>query len=74
ESLTLVTDEDPRRQFSESGKIVSVKILVGKGCGFVQFTTKSNAEETLQVMNRTTIGKNTACLSWGHSPANKQVI
>ncbi|KAF6150697.1 hypothetical protein GIB67_020780, partial [Kingdonia uniflora] len=63
EGLTPVTDEDLRRQFSKFGKIVSVKIPVGKGCGFVQFATKSNAEEALQGMNGTTIGKNTIHLS-----------
>ncbi|KAF6142796.1 hypothetical protein GIB67_002660 [Kingdonia uniflora] len=30
-----IIDEDLRRQFSQFGKIVSVKIPVGKGCGFV---------------------------------------
>ncbi|KAF6176456.1 hypothetical protein GIB67_010093 [Kingdonia uniflora] len=74
EGLTAVTDEVLRKQFSEFGKIVSVIIPIGKGCGFVQFATKSNAEEALQGMNGTTIGKNTVRLSWGRSPANKQVI
>ncbi|KAF6156382.1 hypothetical protein GIB67_031503 [Kingdonia uniflora] len=69
---TPVTDEDLRRQFSEFGKIVSVKIPVRKGCGFVQFATKSNAEEALQGINGTTIGKNTVRFSWGRSPVNKQ--
>ncbi|KAI5416847.1 Mcm2-7 hexameric complex component [Lathyrus oleraceus] len=32
-----VTDEDLRQTFSEYGEITSVKIPVGKGCGFVQF-------------------------------------
>ncbi|KAJ1436805.1 RNA-binding domain superfamily, partial [Sesbania bispinosa] len=32
-----VTDEDLRQPFSQYGEIVSVKIPVGKGCGFVQF-------------------------------------
>ncbi|KAK5831813.1 polyadenylate-binding protein RBP47-like isoform X3 [Gossypium arboreum] len=32
-----VTEEDLRQPFSQYGEIVSVKIPVGKGCGFVQF-------------------------------------
>ncbi|KAI5435927.1 Mcm2-7 hexameric complex component [Lathyrus oleraceus] len=32
-----VTDEDLRQTFSEYGEITSVKIPIGKGCGFVQF-------------------------------------
>ncbi|KAK8544304.1 hypothetical protein V6N13_034666 [Hibiscus sabdariffa] len=34
-----VTEEDLRQPFSQYGEIVSVKIPVGKGCGFVQFTS-----------------------------------
>ncbi|KAF6160708.1 hypothetical protein GIB67_019648 [Kingdonia uniflora] len=33
---------------------------------------RSNAEEALQGLNGTTIGKNTVRLSWGRSPVNKQ--
>ncbi|KAF6141378.1 hypothetical protein GIB67_021194 [Kingdonia uniflora] len=46
-----ITDEDLRGQFSQFGKIVSIKIPVGKGCGFGQFDTKSNAEKGLQGLN-----------------------
>ncbi|XP_057720611.1 polyadenylate-binding protein RBP47C-like [Arachis stenosperma] len=67
-----VTDEDLRQQFSQYGEIVSVKIPVGKGCGFVQFAIRNNAEEALQKLNGTVIGKQTVRLSWGRNPANKQ--
>ncbi|XP_010461546.1 PREDICTED: polyadenylate-binding protein RBP47C-like [Camelina sativa] len=67
-----VTDEDLRQPFSDYGEIVSVKIPVGKGCGFVQFVNRPNAEEALEKLNGTVIGKQTVRLSWGHSPANKQ--
>lgn len=101
-----VTDEDLRTPFSEYGDIVSVKIPVGKGCGFVQFANRyysgyrfcdnsvahikfdphssyvsmsftlgrNNAEEALQKLTGTTIGKQTVRLSWGRNPANKQVF
>jgi RNA recognition motif-containing protein len=36
------TAEDLRQPFSQYGEIVSVKIPVGKGCGFVQFGNRSN--------------------------------
>ncbi|KAH7850500.1 hypothetical protein Vadar_033973 [Vaccinium darrowii] len=68
-----VTDEDLRQPFSEYGDIVSVKIPVGKGCGFVQFANRNNAEEALQKLTGTTIGKQTVRLSWGRNPANKQM-
>ncbi|KAK7310869.1 hypothetical protein RJT34_08640 [Clitoria ternatea] len=67
-----VTAEDLRQPFSQYGEIVSVKIPVGKGCGFVQFANRNNAEEALQKLNGTTIGKQTVRLSWGRNPANKQ--
>ncbi|XP_057765944.1 polyadenylate-binding protein RBP47-like [Salvia miltiorrhiza] len=69
-----VTDEDLRQPFSQYGEIVSVKIPVGKGCGFVQFASRPDAEEALQKLSGTTIGKQTVRLSWGRNPANKQAI
>ncbi|KAJ6954981.1 polyadenylate-binding protein RBP47-like [Populus alba x Populus x berolinensis] len=67
-----VTDEDLKHPFSQYGEIVSVKIPVSKGCGFVQFANRNNAEEALQKLNGTVIGKQTVRLSWGRNPANKQ--
>ncbi|CAL5204654.1 unnamed protein product [Lathyrus oleraceus] len=66
------TAEDLRQPFSQYGEIVSVKIPVGKGCGFVQFANRNNAEEALQKLNGATVGKQTVRLSWGRNPANKQ--
>jgi hypothetical protein len=34
---------------------------------------RKNAEDALQSLNGTTIGKQTVRLSWGRTPANKQV-
>lgn len=67
-----VTDEELRQPFSQYGEIMSVKIPVGKGCGFVQFANRGNAEEALGKLNGTVIGKQTVRLSWGRNPANKQ--
>ncbi|WCJ17631.1 RNA-binding protein 47B [Euphorbia peplus] len=66
------SDEELRQPFSQFGEVVSVKIPVGKGCGFVQFANRKGAEDALQSLNGTTIGKQTVRLSWGRSPANKQ--
>lgn len=68
-----VSDEDLRQPFSQYGEIISVKIPVGKGCGFVQFVNRNDAEEALQKLNGTIIGKQTVRLSWGRNPANKQL-
>ncbi|CAN0846666.1 Polyadenylate-binding protein RBP47 [Linum grandiflorum] len=67
-----VSEEDLRQPFSEFGDVVSVKIPVGKGCGFVQFASRKSAEEALDGLNGSVIGKQTVRLSWGRSPANKQ--
>lgn len=67
-----VTDEDLRQPFSQFGEVVSVKIPVGRGCGFVQFANRKNAEEAMQRLNGVVIGQQTVRLSWGRVPANKQ--
>lgn len=67
-----VTDEDLRQAFAEFGEIISTKIPAGKGCGFVQFAARSSAEEAIQQMNGSVIGKQTVRLSWGRNPGNKQ--
>ncbi|KAK4429042.1 Polyadenylate-binding protein RBP47C' [Sesamum alatum] len=61
-----VTDEDLRQPFSQYGEILSVKIPVGKGCGFVQFANRNNAEAALQRLSGTTIGKQTLRVDYGH--------
>ncbi|KAF8093663.1 hypothetical protein N665_0381s0023 [Sinapis alba] len=66
-----VTEEDLKQPFSQFGEVVSVKIPVGKGCGFVQFGNRQSAEEAIGNLNGTIIGKNTVRLSWGRSP-NRQ--
>uniref|UniRef100_A0A7N0ZQ91 RRM domain-containing protein n=1 Tax=Kalanchoe fedtschenkoi TaxID=63787 RepID=A0A7N0ZQ91_KALFE len=68
-----VTDDDLKQPFSQYGEIVSVKIPLGKGCGFVQFSERKNAEEALEKLSGSVIGKQTVRLSWGRNPANKQL-
>ncbi|WOL19987.1 hypothetical protein Cni_G28789 [Canna indica] len=67
-----VSEDDLKHRFFQYGEIASVKIPVGKQCGFVQFVERKNAEEALQGLNGTVIGSQTVRLSWGRSPANKQ--
>ncbi|KAM1242959.1 hypothetical protein ACFX2G_035264 [Malus domestica] len=67
-----VNDEDLRQPFSHFGEVVSVKIPVGKACGFVQFANRKDAENAIQMLNGTVIGKQTVRLSWGRSQGNKQ--
>lgn len=67
-----VKDQDLRQIFGQYGDLVSVKIPVGKGCGFVQFVNRSSAEDAIQKLHGSVIGQQTVRLSWGRSPANKQ--
>ncbi|MCO5558813.1 hypothetical protein L7F22_012400 [Adiantum nelumboides] len=67
-----VKDQDLQHIFGQYGELVSVKIPVGKGCGFVQFVNRSSAEDAIQKLHGSLIGQQTVRLSWGRSPANKQ--
>ncbi|KAL1557965.1 Polyadenylate-binding protein rbp47 [Salvia divinorum] len=66
-----VTDDMLREFFTPFGELVSVKIPAGKGCGFVQYAIRSNAEDAIHRLNGTVIGKQKVRLSWGRS-LNKQ--
>ncbi|KAL1561039.1 Polyadenylate-binding protein rbp47 [Salvia divinorum] len=67
-----VTDEELRQSFTPFGEVVSVKIPAGKGCGFVQYANRSNAEDAIERLNGSVIGKQTVRLSWGRNTGNKQ--
>ncbi|VAI87544.1 unnamed protein product [Triticum turgidum subsp. durum] len=68
------TTEDVLKQlFTPYGEVVHVKIPVGKRCGFVQYASRSSAEEALLMLQGTMIGGQNVRLSWGRSPSNKQV-
>ncbi|XP_051216816.1 polyadenylate-binding protein RBP47 [Lolium perenne] len=67
-----VSEDELRKAFAKYGDVASVKIPVGKQCGFVQFVNRADAEEALQGLSGSTIGKQAVRLSWGRSPASKQ--
>lgn len=46
----------------------------GKGCGFVQLVERSSAENSINQLNGTVVGKQTVHLSWGENPGNKQAF
>jgi hypothetical protein len=50
-----------------------VEIRLINSCRHFPFPRK-NAEDALQGLNGSTIGKQTVRLSWGRNPANKQVM
>ncbi|KAK8604842.1 hypothetical protein V6N13_082311 [Hibiscus sabdariffa] len=67
-----VTEEELKQFFSPLGEIVYVKIPAAKGCGFVQFATRTSAEEAIQRMQGQIIGQQVVRISWGRSPTAKQ--
>lgn len=50
-------------------QIVSVKVPPGKGCGFVQYTTKDAAEVAIAQLNGTMINGVKVRCAWGRSAA-----
>ncbi|XP_076956314.1 polyadenylate-binding protein RBP47-like [Bidens hawaiensis] len=67
-----VNEEDLRQTFIQCGEILSIKIPMGKGCGFVRFANRSSAEDAIQNMHGNVIGKQTVRISWGKTPASRQ--
>lgn len=67
---SIVTEEDLRLYFQPFGDITYVKIPMGKGCGFVQYTTRASAELAISKMQGYPIGNSRIRLSWGRSNAN----
>jgi RNA recognition motif-containing protein len=60
--------------FHHFGEITYCKIPTGKGCGFVQFVRRPDAELAIAKMNDFPIhGKSRIRLSWGRSQGDKQV-
>lgn len=51
-----MTEDQLRAIFQRFGEIVYVKIPAGKGCGFVQFMGRPNAEAAMLAMNGQVLG------------------
>ncbi|TKY48373.1 Polyadenylate-binding protein RBP47B' [Spatholobus suberectus] len=67
-----VSEEELKQNFMHFGEIVSVKVQPGKGCGFVQFGTRTSAEEAIQKMQGKMIGQQVVRISWGRTLTAKQ--
>ncbi|KAI9297492.1 RNA-binding domain-containing protein [Neoconidiobolus thromboides FSU 785] len=65
------TEEDLRNYFQAFGEIDHIKIPPGKGCGFVQFASRHQAERALAQLNGVQIGSNRVRLSWGRLPPDR---
>ncbi|CAE6334265.1 unnamed protein product [Rhizoctonia solani] len=67
----LIAEETLRGLFAPFGEIHYVKIPPGKGCGFVQFVRKADAERAIERMQGFPIGGGKIRLSWGRSQSDK---
>lgn len=67
-----VTDEHLRQTFGPYGELVHVKIPAGKQCGFVQYASRSSAEDALRALNGLQLGGRSVRLSWGRNQTTKQ--
>ncbi|RLN88893.1 hypothetical protein BBJ28_00002222 [Nothophytophthora sp. Chile5] len=63
------SEEELRARFGGLGEIVSVKVPPGRGCGFVQYSTKDSAEMAIAQMNGTVISGVKVRCAWGRSAA-----
>lgn len=68
---SLISEETLRTFFVPFGEIKYVKIPPGKGCGFVQFVRKADAERAIERMQGFPIGGGRIRLSWGRSQGDK---
>ncbi|SPO21610.1 related to NAM8 - meiotic recombination protein [Ustilago trichophora] len=68
---SLISESTLRRYFEPFGEITYVKIPPGKGCGFVQYVHKQDAENAIQRMNGFPIFNSKIRLSWGRSQGDK---
>ncbi|KAG0541276.1 hypothetical protein BDA96_02G003600 [Sorghum bicolor] len=66
-----VTYEDMIQAFRPYGELIDVKILAGKGFGFVTYSNRPSAEEAIRMLNGSQLGGKAIKLSWGRS-ADKQ--
>ncbi|TDH65950.1 uncharacterized protein CCR75_002647 [Bremia lactucae] len=67
------TEEELRARFGALGEIVSVKVPPGRGCGFVQYTTKEAAEIAILQMNGSVVSGVKVRCAWGRSAAARAV-
>ncbi|GAA5809910.1 hypothetical protein MFLAVUS_003325 [Mucor flavus] len=66
-----IREDELRQYFQHFGEIVYVKIPPGKGCGFVQYVSRTCAELAIEQMNGYQIGNSRIRLSWGRSQNEK---
>ena len=69
-----VSEDELRDVFEAFGEVAYVKVTPKKGCGFVHFFSRHEAERALSAIHGTKIGGKTVRLSWGRHNATKCAI
>ncbi|KAF6261797.1 hypothetical protein COO60DRAFT_723062 [Scenedesmus sp. NREL 46B-D3] len=69
-----VSEEELRAIFVRYGDVVYTKIPQGKGCGFVQFVTRPDAEAAMTEMNGQMVGSSAIRISWGRSTSRTAIL
>ncbi|KAJ2155895.1 hypothetical protein GGF46_005533 [Coemansia sp. RSA 552] len=65
-----VTEDELKAFFAVYGEVVYCKIPPGRGCGFVTFANRSNAETAIRTLNGHVLGGSRVRLSWGRSQSH----
>ncbi|PWN26405.1 RNA-binding domain-containing protein, partial [Jaminaea rosea] len=68
---SLISEDTLKTFFAPFGAIAYVKIPPGKGCGFVSFLRKIDAERAIERMQGFPVGGCRIRLSWGRSQGEK---
>jgi pre-mRNA-splicing factor RBM22/SLT11 len=70
-----ITEKELRNYFYQFGEIRNVTLLSGKGCGFVQFTTREAAElASEKTFNKLVMKGRRVAIRWGRPQAQQNVI
>ncbi|XP_051216525.1 polyadenylate-binding protein RBP45A isoform X1 [Lolium perenne] len=69
-----VTAEDLKKAFSPYGEITNTRIIEGKCCGFITYTSRASAEEALRILDGSQLGDNTMRIFWARPLSNKKLF
>ncbi|KAF8058338.1 RBP47C' [Scenedesmus sp. PABB004] len=69
-----VSEEQLRAIFGRFGDVVYTKIPQGKGCGFVQYVARPDAEAAMAEMNGAMVGASAIRISWGRSTSRAAAL
>lgn len=67
-----VTNENLQELFSEHGEVVQVNIIEGKGFGFVEMSSSTEAENAKESLNNTEFKGRTMRIDEARPPRNRE--